>query len=206
MASRLASIVRRFIAGGAIMLPLLASGHGSEFLDAKFYFDDCGIAHLHITADYGGNPMISSEQEARTVLTDALRIAVGAHEYKLTDLAPLQFQPRDQPDPESPAPRGPEDPQTQHQLLTAQWQWRPSATTLQFFVPRANSQTALFWMREVNVHPPRWSMLIPGDYTPAIPVPTQPSQPAWLALLFVPLAAGVWWWRTSSNHSRISTD
>lgn len=198
-----AAIVRCFIAGGAVWLPLLAFGHGSEFLDAKFFLDDQGRANLEITADYGSNPMISSEQEARSALASALCVASSAGEQKLADLAPLKIEPRARPDPESPAPRGPEDPQTPHQLLTARWQWQPATESLTFSVPKDSMQTVLFWMREPHVSPPRWSMLIPGDSTPLIPLPPRPlANGWWCTLLLLPL--GGWWWRRSSNHSRRS--
>ena len=185
----------RFIAGGAVALPLFASGHGSEFLDAKFYLDARGLANLEITADYSSNPMLANEQEARTALADAVRVTINAQDHKLADLAPLKLEPRQRPDPESPTPRGPEDPQTRHQLLTAIWQWRPAAESLTFTVPKESMQTVLFWMREPNIHPPRWSMLIPGDHTPAIPMPPRPSLSAgWMALLTLPFV-GLWWWR-----------
>ena len=193
---RLAPLLQ-LIAGGAAALPLLAFGHGSEFLDAKFFFDRAGVAHLEITADYGGNPMLANAEEAKAALIDALRIICNDEEHKLSDLAPLKIEPRAQPDPESPAPRGPEDAQTKQQLLTARWQWQPSATALRFFVPKDSMHTTLFWMREPDVHPPRWSMLIAADRTPAIPVPPRASLWPWFAALLLPLS---WWsWRRRSH-------
>ncbi len=193
------SSIFRYLAGGAFALPLLVLGHGSEFLEAKFYFDATGTAQLEVTADYGGNPMLSNEAEARAALADALRVSFDDKEHKLSELAPVTIESRSQPDPESPAPRGPEDAQTRHQLLTARWQWRPSATSLRFFVPMQSLHTVLFWLREPDVHPPRWSMLIAADRTPAIPVPPR-QRPWWLALPVTLM--GLWWWRRSSNHSR----
>lgn len=184
------------IAGGAMGLPLFAFGHGSEFLDAKFYLDDSGRANLEITADYGGNPMIANEQEARTVLADAVRIFIGSKDHKLADLAPLKLEPGNQLDPDSPTPRGGEDPKVPHQLLTAIWQWRPATESISFSIPAASSQTVLFWMREPNVSPPRWSMLLPGDRTPAIPVPPPPHRLALWGWLAMPLPfLALWWWR-----------
>jgi hypothetical protein len=199
------SPIIQIIAGGAIVLPLLAFGHGSEFLDAKFFFDERGKANLEITADYAGNPMITSEAEACTALADALRVSFDGHDHQLADLAPLKIEPRAKPDPESPTPRGPEDASTPHQLLTAVWQWEPFAETMRFFVPMGSQHTVLFWMREPDVHPPRWSMLIAADRTPLIQVPQQPQQRWWLALITIPIGVLVWW-RRSSNHSRTATE
>ncbi|MBL9144156.1 MAG: hypothetical protein JNM99_10805 [Verrucomicrobiaceae bacterium] len=214
---RVRSIIR-FIARGAIALPLFAFGHSTEFLDAKFYFDAAGIAHVEITADYAGNPMLSSKEEAESALRSALALMCGDQMRALTDFAPLIVAPRDKPDPDSPMPSGPEDPNTKHQLLTAAWQWRPDVTTLTFIVPRESSQTLVFWMKEPGVKEPRWKMLLPGESTPPIKVPGGAKQAAavppapssavrwpWLGLLLV-LPAGLWMWRRSSNHSRGTTE
>lgn len=153
------------------MLPLLASGHGSEFLDGKFFFDRSGTAHLEITADYSGNPMIADEKEARAALNDILRVKIGDAEHKLTDLAPVKLELRDQPDPTSPMSRPPEFQSLKHELLTALWHWRPTGKAFQFVVPKGRQHSMVFWMLEENVKEPRWVMLIAGDETPSIAVP-----------------------------------
>jgi hypothetical protein len=53
-------------------------------------------------------------------------------------------------------------------------------------------QTTLFWMREPNVHPPRWSMLIATDRTPAIPVPPRQRFWPWITLLLLPFGWRCW--------------
>jgi len=203
----------RLIAGGAIVLPLLALGHGSEFLEAKFFFDRSGTAHLEMTADYSGNPMIPNEKEARAALDDILRVKIGDAEQKLTDLAPVKLEPRDQPDPSSPMPRSPEFQSMKHELLIALWQWQPTDKALQFVLPKERQHTMVFWMHEENVKDPRWVMLIAGDETPCIPVPhsldkAQPgfdysgSGPTWIAILVVSLLllALFLLWRWCKHH------
>ncbi len=209
------SFVIRYLAA---LLPLCASGHSTEFLDAKFYFDAAGIAHVEITADYAGNPMLSTKEEAESALRLALALSFGDQQRPLTDFAPLIVAPREKPDPDSPMPSGPEDPNTKHQLLTAAWQWRPDVESLTFIVPSESSQTLVFWMKEPGVKEPRWKMLLPGESTPPIKVPggakhaaAVPPAPSsavrwpWLGLLLV-LPAGLWIWRRSSNHSRATTE
>lgn len=194
-----------FIARGAMALPLFAFGHSSEFLDAKFYFDASGIAHVEITADYAGNPMLSTKAEAETALRSALALSFGDQQRPLTDFAPLIIAPREKPDPDSPMPSGPEDTKTPHLLLTASWQWRPEVASLSFVVPRESNQDLVFWMKEAGVKEPRWRMLMPGEVTPAIPVPPRPFQWPWqIVLLCLPI--GVWLWIRSSNHSRAATE
>lgn len=200
----------RLIAGGAIVLPLLALGHGSEFLEAKFFFDRSGTAHLEITADYSGNPMIADQKEARAALDDILRVKIGDAEHKLTDLAPVKLEPRDQPDPTSPMPRAPEFQSMKHELLSALWQWRPTDKTMQFVLPQGRQHSMVFWMHEENVKEPRWVMLIAGDETPSIAVPeslaasqvvffTVPHWITTLVLLVLALAI-VLLWRWCKRH------
>lgn len=179
------------IAGGAIVLPRFAFAHGSEFLDAKFFFDEAGRAHLEITADYSGNPMLPTEADARAALADALRISWKGQDYPLSTLAPITIAPRKIRDPESPIPRPPQD-EHEPQFLTAAWTWAPDAESVHFLVPASSAMTTLFWMREPGVTPPRWSMLVPGDRTPLIAVPAKKFAWPRFSLLAVPLLlAGV---------------
>lgn len=208
---RVRSIIR-FIARGAIVLPLLAFGHSTEFLDAKFYFDPSGKAHVEITANYAGNPMLSTKEEAEAALRHAIALSFGDQQRALTDFAPQSIAPRDKPDPDSPMPSGPEDPNTPHSLLTASWQWLPTVPSLNFIVPHDSSQTVVFWMKEPGVKEPRWRMLLPGEMTPAIPIPPRVSSVASLLLeplifaLALALVSGLWFWRRSSNHSRATKE
>lgn len=170
MMRRLRFIVR-LIAGGAGLLPLLVYGHSTEFLDARFELRD-GVLRLRIIADYAGNPMIADEAEARKVVADALRIELGASktQHRLDDLAPLKIAERGTRDAQSPLPQTEADPQKPHQLLTAYWSWAAPDGEVTFLAPETSKQTVLFWLREPDVSPPRWSLLVPGDRTPAIVV------------------------------------
>ncbi len=172
----------RLIAGGAALLPLLALGHGTEFLDARFELRD-GVLRLRIVADYAGNPMISDEAEARKVVTDALRIEVGTSkiQHRLDELAPLQIVERGTRDAQSPMPRTEaDDPKQPHQLLSAYWRWPAPDGEVRFFVPETSQQSVLFWLREPNVSPPRWSLMVPGDRTPVIVVKRPQRSQIWL--------------------------
>jgi hypothetical protein len=172
----------RLIAGGAVLLPLLALGHGTEFLDARFELRD-GVLRLRIVADYVGNPMIADEAEARKVVADALRIEVGASKtpHRLDELAPLQIVERGTRDALSPMPRTEaDDPKQPHQLLSAYWRWSAPDGEVRFFVPETSQQSVLFWLREPNISPPRWSLMVPGDRTPVMVVKHPWRSPFWL--------------------------
>ncbi len=153
------------------MLPLLAYGHGMELMQARMDWQDNGSLRLEITADYGGNPMLNSEAEARDALQDILRIDVDGTEHKLKELAPLKLNRRDQFDPTSPMPPPPEAAGTKHQLLTAVWQWQPPAGwSVRFKVPKGSIHDVLFWRHE-GADLPQWRVLISGDSTPAMQAP-----------------------------------
>lgn len=171
----------RWIAGGASLLPLFAYGHGAEFLDARFELRE-GVLRLRIIVDYGGNPMIADEAEARKVLADALRIELGASksQHRLDELAPLKIIKSATRDTQSPMPQTEANPEQPHQLLTAYWRWAAPDGEVKFFAPETSQQTVLFWLREPNVSPPRWSLLVPGDRTPLIVVKSPWWKHLWL--------------------------
>lgn len=179
---RRSRFIIRLIAGGAALLPLLALGHGTEFLDARFELRD-GVLRLRIVADYAGNPMIADEAEARKVVADALRIEVGPSktQHRLDELATLQIVERGTRDDQSPMPRTEaDDPKQPHQLLSAYWHWSAPDGEVRFFVPETSQQSVLFWLREPNVSPPRWSLMVPGDRTPVIVVKRPWHTQVWL--------------------------
>lgn len=151
------------------MLPLLLYGHGGEFLEARLETQG-GTVNLRIVAQYGDNPMIADEAEARKVLADALRIGVGSEKtnLRLDELAPLVMAPRGARDPGSPMPTSPDDPAHSDKLLEASWNWAATEENVSFLVPETSNQVVLFWMPTPGEKSPRWSMLAPGDQTPAI--------------------------------------
>jgi hypothetical protein len=152
---------------------LLASGHGSEFLEARLDARN-GVLRLEIIAEYGDNPMIANEAEAQGVLADALHVQIGMEKTKrrLAELSPLTMAPRAARDPRSPMPRedsGHGDHQ-HNKLLGASWHWAAPEGEVRFVVPETNRQTVLFWLYEPDAAKPKWSLLVPGDSTPAITV------------------------------------
>ena len=170
-------IIRSLLAGGALMLPLLAYGHGSELTQVRLLVDEAGAINLEMTADYGDNPMLNGKDDANRVLHDLVRIEAGGQEHKLVDLAPLQFEERDQLDPTSPMPLPPDATATSHQLLTAIWRWLPNAGTLRFTVPKGSMHDVLFWKQEPGTEP-KWCVLLNGDFTPAITIPQKSHLPS----------------------------
>lgn len=164
------------------MLPLLLYGHGGEFLEARLETQG-GTVNLRIVAQYGDNPMIADEAEARKVLADALRIEVGNAKtnLRLNELTPLVMAPRAARDPGSPMPSSPDDQAHSDKLLEASWNWAATEENVSFLVPETSNQVVLFWMPTPGEKSPRWSMLVPGDRTPAIFVKLPWWRARWVA-------------------------
>ncbi len=167
------------LSGAAIVLPLSAWAHGSEFLTAKALLLRDGGVQLEVTADYGDNPMIASEEEAKNAVTNALRWQCEGNDAANSLGAP-KLEKRTQPDPSSPLPVDPLSKDQAHSLLRAVWQLHPSAPSISFKVPEGSSQSVILWMQH-EAQPnekPRWVMLVSGDESPAIslthPAPRNP--------------------------------
>ncbi len=206
---RLLRLIFQLIAGVASSLPLFVYGHGGEFLEARLEAKD-GMVNLWIVAQYGDNPMIADEAEARKVLADALRIEVGTARtnHRLEDLTPLVMAPRAASDPESPMPPSTDDHAHSEKLLEASWNWAATEEDVSFFVPETSGQVVLFWMPTPGEKSPRWSMLVPGDRTPAIFVKIPRWRTRWATgtgvalVLLVTIAVHLYLRRRSSQTGR----
>ncbi len=156
-----------------LLLPERMWGHGAEFLGAKLQVLPSRELVLEVTADYGENPMIADRAEAEAVLKDLLLVEQGGQKTVLRDLAPMQIQERTLPDADSPLPTDLSG--KEHLLLTALWRWTPpeGVETVRFHVPEAVIHSTVFWLEERGVvkEKKKWSMLLGGDSTPAVPVP-----------------------------------
>jgi hypothetical protein len=163
-------------AGAAIALPLSVCGHGSEFLLAKVQLMKDASLLVEVTADYGENPMLSSEEEARAALKDTLNVRVGDQSHPLNEVVPVRFERRSQQDPSAPLPPDPLAEGKSHQLLTASWQWKPSADAIAFDIPKESTNTLIMWVMDEQqpTAKPKWQMLIAGDVSPPITLPRSP--------------------------------
>lgn len=185
----LASIVRS-IAGGAVLAPLLAFGHGSEFIATRLMVEDDGTVALQMVADYGDNPLIPDERAAEAAMKGLLRVVVGPEDkpVALEELAPIRFSKAAQWPADTPATIGSPVDALQHQLLIGSWGWRPNSRQIVFEVPQGNRHDALMWRRETGkpAEQTRWLALIAGDKTPPIEVPSAkqeaPKHP-WLGIV-----------------------
>lgn len=190
-AARLTAI----IAGLVLLAPRLIA-HGNEYLFARLAIAPDGEVVLELTADIA-NQLFTSEEHARVVLAEALRLRSGGGFKRLDELAPLRFEHRSQYSVDSPMTTthdaGP------HRLLTAVWRASLPGGNLIFATPERTPHDVVLWQVPTEGQSPEWRLLICGEQSQPITVPTgasaAPSARAyWLgsAVMVFALSAGGW--------------
>jgi hypothetical protein len=166
------------------MAPLLASGHGVEFLLARLELQP-GKVRVEVTADCEGNFMLPDRAaafEAMGRLFEVGREGEGTR-VRWDALAPLRFEERTKLDETAPLPPDPTWAGREHALVTGVWEWVPAAgERFQLAVPKGEPVDTLMWRVEARAAegvPVKWKMLISGDET------------EWMG----PVVEAVsWWW------------
>ena len=185
--TRLARSILILAAGGAVLAPLCALGHGSEFLSAKLTLLPDAEVLLEVTADYGSNPMIADEAAALEALADPLRLRLGetlvplgtasiSRQQKWDEHAPSVYQTSDDTGDDA-----------AHSLITSAWRWRSTEREVVFEMPQGKLHSVLLWTLDAE-HPtaePKWMILQAGDRSRPIPIQQTPWWRGWMA------AAGV---------------
>jgi len=183
-------------AGGAILAPLCVFGHGAEFLSAKLTLLPEAEVLLEITADYGGNPLITDEAVAKEALMDPVRLMRGESLVPLAELSAASITQHDNWAEFAPASYLPSDAETQaHTLITAAWRWRSSEPEIVFEMPKGKLHDVLLWTRDQTNPdaPPKWMLLLAGDRSKAISIHWPPWWQRWqmvMASSVVVLALG----------------
>jgi hypothetical protein len=158
----------------ALLVPVPVRGHGAEFLFAKLTVCRDRECFLEVTADYGANPMIHGEEDARSAVTGMLEIAPSADGKDRAEgpAGPPVIEKRQQLDPSTPGYDAGSAQET-HQLLTAIWHWKPPGRSLVLEVPQGNPFDALLWTVDQTKpeEKPHWTVLIAGDRSPVIALP-----------------------------------
>lgn len=188
------------------MAPLFAFGHACEFLVARLEVKD-GFVQLEITADYGGNPMITDEVAAREAVKSILQVHLGGQVRRLEDLEPLKFEKRSQWDPNAPAAFAPAPDGQEHQLMTGIWRWPSHADHISLAVPQGNLHDVLLWTKQEHLpwKEAKWMLLIEGEMTPEIRVRSEKQElkphPVVIGLRwgFMGLLAA-WMWRLQNRR------
>jgi hypothetical protein len=161
-----------FAAGGAVLAPLCAFGHGLEFLTAKLTLLPEYHVRVEVTADYAGNPLVTDETAAREAVTNPLHVRVGDAWVPLMTMGrPVLSIHADWASCAPPSlPPPPDD--AEHALVTATWEWKHPAETVSFTVPKGNIHDVFLWQAETSKSPaaPRWMLLLAGDVTKEMPL------------------------------------
>lgn len=153
-----------------------------------------GKLRLEITADYGGNPLIETEDAARVaiggILTAAFAGGNGMGEA-LDKSATFQFHKTSHVDPSCPMPLpavpagGPA-----HQFLTGIAEIPANSGEVTFAVPKGNPNDAILWVVDEAGQPvaDQKFYLVSGEQTSKIAVPAASLTRRHLALLLIPAA------------------
>lgn len=152
------------------MAPLLASGHGVEFLLTRLELLP-GKVRVEVTADCEGNLMLPSREAAQAAMQRLFVVGSDgeADRKPWAELAPLRFEARTQLDATAPLPPDPTWAGRAHDLLTGIWEWRPAkGERFQLAVPPGEPMDTLLWRVEpgsAEGAEVKWRMMITGDET-----------------------------------------
>jgi hypothetical protein len=173
-------------AGGAVLAPLCAFGHGAEFLSAKLTLLPEAEVLLEITADYGGNPLIADKAVAQEALIDPIRLHRDGKLVPLAELSSASITQHDNWAEFAPASYLPSDTEAQpHTLITAAWRWRNSEPEIVFEMPKGKLHDVLLWTRDQTNPdaPPKWMLLLAGDKSKAIAIHWPPWWQRWRTVM-----------------------
>jgi hypothetical protein len=145
-----------------------AFAHTGEFILAKAAPLAGGGLLLEVTADYGNNPLFSTEEEAREAIRNCLQIESEGNWIPLETVSPFAFEKRSKPDPDCPLPKTGSEPEETHWLLTGRWQGRLESERALFSAPKHSPHSVILWTAPEPEKPTRWAMLLGGDQAPPI--------------------------------------
>lgn len=181
---RLARSILILAAGGAVLAPLCALGHGSEFLSAKLTLLPDAEVLLEVTVDYGGNPMIADEPAALEALADPVRLRQHENLVPLAKLGTATVSRHTNWDPHAPTVYQTSDIEDEpHALVTSAWRWRSTEPEIVFEMPQGQLHSVLLWTHDA-AHPeaePKWMILQAGDRSRPIPIQLTPWWRSWMA-------------------------
>jgi hypothetical protein len=181
---RLARFILILAAGGAVLAPLCALGHGTEFLSAKLTLLPDAEVLLEVTADYGANPMIADESAALDALADPVRLRLHETLVPLATLGTARLSQHHNWAEYAPAAYLPSETEGDaHSLITAAWRWRSTEPEIVFEMPKGKLHDVLLWTHDA-VHPeapPKWMLLLAGDRSRPISIQQAPWWRGWMA-------------------------
>ena len=181
---RLVRSILILAAGGAVLAPLCALGHGAEFLSAKLTLLPDAEVLLQVTADYGSNPLIMDEAAALEALADPVRLRQHESLVPLATLGKATISQHHNWQEYAPAAYLPSDTGGEaHELITSAWRWRSTEREIVFEMPKGKLHDVLLWTKDATqpAAPPKWMLLLAGDRSRPIPIQQTPWWRSWMA-------------------------
>jgi len=173
----MAALPRLFLViAGLMLLAPRAWTHGNDCLFARLAVGNDGEVVLELTADWNGNPLFTDEAQARTVLSDALRLRQDGSLHALVDSGTLSFEPRSGYGPDAPLP--PTHEASAHPLLTAIWRAHLPGATVAFATPEHTPHDVVLWRVPPAGEPPQRVLLICGEQSPTFTIPAARIEPS----------------------------
>ena len=184
-------------AGGAVLAPLCALGHGLEFITAKLTLLPEATVQLEVTADYAGNPLVADEVAAREAIANPLHVRHGGDWVSLDALSRPKVTMHSDWASCAPPSLPPTPPEAEHALVTATWRWQHADEFVSFAVPKGNMHDVFLWQGEAGdpASGPKWMLLLAGDVTKELKL--KPRRGWMVPLGFgagLIIAAGFFWW------------
>ena len=168
--SQMATVVLGFL---LLSLPIDGWAHGSEYVYARLVLGS--KPRLEVSLEYRDNPLVDSKEQARGILERELIVRAAGHESDLGSfngkLAPnpavvwgeATTFPRSAPVPVPEPGDG-----TEHRLITASLE---VAENFELSVKASSEQAVIYWIDDGQPGPPKWTILLAGDTSPALRVP-----------------------------------
>jgi hypothetical protein len=152
----------------ALLAATPSLAHNGEFILAKAAPTPGGGLLLEVTADYGNNPLFSTEEQAREAIRSCLQIESRGNLLPLESIAPFAFEKHSTPDPDCPLPKTETAADEIHWLLTGRWHAQPDSEQALFSSPKQSPHSVILWTPPAPNTPTRWAMLLGGDKAPPI--------------------------------------
>ena len=169
---------------------LTARAHSSTFIFALLEVDANGDVRISVTMDVGENALVDNDEEAREVLTKALRVEIDNTVSSLSDWGKMRFEHRDQHDADAP---GIGRDNEKHPLLTGIWQGHFANKPFILHTAEQTPFDIILWTRDPTIIAggKKSLMLIVGDVSPLITYPPPAPFPWAIVLMVVGAVIGV---------------
>lgn len=164
-----------------------------------------GQLRLEITADFSNNPLLETRTAAQEAIAKILTLHSNEGSTTVGAATGFTFQPAAQVDPTCPL-QPPEEPDAPaHRFVIGITTEPVSAANVTLSVPTGNPNDVILWT-DPNVGPSQKVMLIAGDQSPPIAIPTAPVKtrpfPIWIWGVVTTAYVALRYWMIRSRRKR----